>query len=88
MKMFKHEFQVRATSGFTFPLDMLRYDCCYFAEERDARRVESTMGYKEVEEFNGMVIYLERVAEKSWKPTEDRWKSFGWDVRQHNVTPR
>ncbi len=88
MKMYNHEFTVKAVKGFTFPLDMLRYDGCFPADEKDARELETTIGYKSPVDFLGMEVRLEKTAEKSWKPTNGRWESFGWKVINHTMTPR
>lgn len=88
MKMFTHEFVVKAVKGYDFPIDMLRYDRCFPAEERCAREIEMTLGYKSPRDFLGMEVHLEKTAEKSWKPTAGRWESFGWKVIDHTMKPR
>ena len=66
-------------SGY-FPVDMLRYDHCWPADTESAMEVvnrdrDDLKGSRKVR-----VLCLDR---KGWKPTVDRWRSFGWDVKEH-----
>lgn len=55
-----------------FPMDMLRYDASYPSTSDDVVKI-SLKGPRVVKVCgtSGM---------KSWKPTADRWRSFGWQV--------
>lgn len=59
------------TGNSWFPFDMLRYDCCYPYTENDSAELAND---------DLRVVRLSRFADKNWKPTEGRWKSFGWDL--------
>lgn len=79
-KMFSHEFVVEGT--FSFPTDMLRYDHCYPAGQDDVSKIldKAPRGEK-------MRVKLAARAEKAWRPTEGRWRSFGWHVldKEHRI---
>ena len=65
---------VVAGSG-RFPVDMLRYDCCYPANGESAEGILSDGAYggegmREVRLISCMVT----------RPTAERWRSFGWVV--------
>jgi len=62
-----------------FPLDMLRYDSCFFDSEGDARKV-ATSGCPATGDLRvkGPVTLRRYVELKDDEPTEARWSSFGW----------
>lgn len=68
----------KVTGRVRFPFDMLRYDSCYPASERDSNVIEATTyddkGPFEVElkSHSESVIYN--------GPTDARWRSFCWQV--------
>lgn len=70
--------EFRATGRGNFPLDMLRYDCCYPAQPADveAMRGNSRTPLRTVTLFTT----------NKRGPTLGRWASFGWPVR--NDEPR
>ncbi|MAG26344.1 hypothetical protein CMI47_12410 [Candidatus Pacearchaeota archaeon] len=60
----------------TFPLDMLRYDCCWPVSSEDAANIDSDYNRER------RVVNLKMV---SWQgaqgqPTVERWRSFLWGV--------
>jgi hypothetical protein len=57
-----------------FPIDMLRYDACYPASERDAATI--------ITSFEGAPIVSRVRLTLSFKGryTPDRWRSFLWNV--------
>jgi len=70
--MLTETFKVQGSGEF--PIDMLRYDACYPADESDARTMLEGFG-------SGMhTVYLrKRYAKKNEQQlTPDRWRSFGW----------
>lgn len=69
-------FTVMGKAG-TFPTDMLRYDCCFPANQ-DA----SLFGKSFNPDANGLIcVALKRyVSRKDQMPTSERWASFGWKV--------
>jgi DUF1680 family protein len=74
----RHKFTVRGK--VTFPLDMLRYDCCYPATQEDVAKMAESLYTSD-----GCEIQLEAFRDKKWQPTKERWKSFLWEVIHHEV---
>lgn len=71
-------------SEAVFPLDMLRYDSCFFVNESDARALEAN------NLRSGGEIKLRRYVEHGLReaPTEARWSSFGWIINGEVETSR
>jgi hypothetical protein len=67
MKKSYYEFVVRGTSSF--PLDMLRYDCCYPASQDGVSNMIGRGGSTR-----------EVTLKADSPPTPGRWASFGWQV--------
>lgn len=68
----KYTFEVTGTGKF--PVDMLRYDCCWPAREgTDTRPI---LGDNDDGSLKVQTIRLESHKE----PTTRRWQSFGWRV--------
>jgi len=69
-----YTFEVKPTRGLlSFPLDMLRYDCCYPLSECDASCLRfATEGVIETPVIIALTGH--RV------PTFQRWLSFGWEA--------
>ena len=79
MTCYLHTFSVRGRGRF--PVDMLRYDCCYPVTGIGADRLLDTDMKTE------RTIVLRRVTRTSnWEPTEGRWSSFGWYVIRDSHT--
>ncbi len=66
----------KTSNTAVFPLDMLRYDTCFFASETDARRVEAAGDLR----VKGEVKLKRYVETKHDIPTDARWSSFGWII--------
>jgi hypothetical protein len=63
----------------TFPVDMLRYDCCYPTSSDGACSILTH--YTDSEYNKERKVELSMVVEhKNQRPTEARWISFGWTV--------
>ncbi len=77
---YKTTFKVIGTG--TFPLDMLRYDCCYPLDSSTASDLGLEPRLEEV------TVYLEKWHQGTSYPriTEGRWRSFGWRVVVHEKT--
>jgi hypothetical protein len=69
MKACVHEFEVHGNGKV--PEDMLRYDCCYPA--RTSGLMAGLDGY----------AVMHTIGPRDWKPTDGRWASFGWTVKNH-----
>lgn len=69
-KMRVYKFTVKG--GGMFPYEMLRYDACEFVSDEDMMTA-ANVGIRRVNlQFN--VWNVQRL------PTEQRWRSFGWEV--------
>ena len=70
------------TGNFEFPIDMLRYDACYPHQQVDVSAIDQVKRYHKM-----VTVTLEHTdVDKNWKPTTDRWASFGWRVEKTMVT--
>lgn len=70
--------QFTVTGHGVFPFDMLRYDRCFPATERDSHTVEhTTRGRLATGEARTVTLTM---ADPKRLPTEARWQSFGWTV--------
>lgn len=71
-------FVVRGT--LQFPADMLRTDACFPATPDDVNNMmDSITGtYDKPTPVTITLVHVTDV--KGWKPTSQRWESFGWDV--------
>jgi len=71
--LYATEFTVRGKGHF--PIDMLRYDACHPATQEDVAWMASEHEERE--------LMLRRIGtNKQWKPTAERWSSFGWVVTE------
>ena len=70
------KFVVRRTGYGTFPMDMLRYDCCWPADTTSALNVGRIVETQGVRDEQPDITLL------TWQTgiTPDRWASFGWTV--------
>lgn len=59
-----------------FPVDMLRYDCCFPLSGDDAENIIA----HSAEESEHSLRKVRLVSNTLWRPTVDRWSSFGWVV--------
>lgn len=66
---------VRGTNR-PFPIDMLRYDCCWPARPEDVALIQCPLSQRE------KVCYI-RLNTLKGPPTADRWASFGWEIEGH-----
>ena len=96
--MYATRFTVVGTGPF--PMDMLRYDCCYPARSQDAMEIGLSLArgsdaVRTLDRHVGGTPYaVTLVRTTRTKPTGgkggvtlDRWKSFGWDLStvEHSV---
>ena len=63
------------TGNGDFPIDMLRYDCCW-PSENAARMCLDTYSSTREDRMKLRTIKMHSYKE----PTIDRWSSFGWSV--------
>lgn len=76
-------YQRFTVTGFgEFPIDMLRYDCCFPENESDSGRIAPR-------NYGQRSVKLARTVErKSDHPTQARWQSFGWSVDEDSIETR
>src|SRR5262245_3246387 len=77
MNLYRQEWTVEGV--LPFPIDMLRYDRCFPADEAQSAAITRTL--------NGYVGGHTQVrVARFWRgdmpkyPTADRWRAFGWDI--------
>lgn len=81
-KFHKIEFVVRGDSGF--PTDMLRYDACYPESEEDSGKIDRSNRHEEGPFMIRLRSQDANVIRNG--PTDDRWRSRGWQVVANTVT--
>lgn len=59
-----------------FPVDMLRYDCCFPASEKDVVAISKSMKTPNRQEVVAIHLFS-----AYGKVTPERWASFGWQVK-------
>lgn len=71
------DFTVVGTGAF--PVDMLRYDCCYPVDTDSALAI--VVGFRD-SDYNEVrrVSLRMRVTTPREGPTAERWLSFGWSI--------
>lgn len=83
-KMYRIEFEVRPEKpifGGVFPIDMLRYDSCYPSSSIDVNWIiaDRMVADGRPNDYTITLVHREHGGRK-WRPTEARWRSFGWRV--------
>lgn len=73
-KMYLMELTVSGLGSF--PYDMLRYDHCWPVTGTDAAAIQPHQSATQARE----VVLRTYQVNKDWRPTVDRWQSFGWRV--------
>lgn len=66
-----------------FPLDMLRYDCCFPASQNDVATISKTL-HRPGNELHTVTLRYVREYKPNG-PTDARWESFGWHVSNRMV---
>lgn len=81
MKQYYYVVEVNQTRGaLPFPVDMLRYDGLYPRGETDSGRITDTLQDWRAVPFGGSIELSGWHEGVHWRPTYDRWDSFGWQV--------
>ncbi len=65
-----------------FPLDMLRYDSCWPSTQSDVAALDYIReDFRKPPNEKSRRVALSRCHKtKGFKPTSDRWESFGWHI--------
>jgi hypothetical protein len=79
--MYSIQFTVEGRGAF--PVDMLRYDCCFPDDQGSAMRIQ--IGARQGDSYSVKLSIFART--KAVAPTTARWQSFGWRVTEIG-TPR
>lgn len=75
--MAMHKIKFTVIGHGRFPIDMLRYDCCFPYQEVDAQEIAR---HENGDSEQYPVAIMRYADDKKWRPTEGRWKSMGWNV--------
>lgn len=70
-----HRFRVTGTGPF--PVDMLRYDCCWPADQDSAVYIAASIPNGLPEGFKHSITLT-----GCQRPTIARWHSFGWQIKE------
>lgn len=74
-------FTMEATGLSCLPLDMMRYDRVTPLGQNDVSELSCIDIPREKDEKPMRVEFLHTAhGEKNWKPTEERWITFGWKL--------
>lgn len=78
------------TGRYPFPVDMLRYDEVHPLRSEDAAAITESLAPTERRSLESSSrVRLARFSTHGlWRPTEGRWRSFGWSVDEASVTER
>lgn len=63
-----------------FPVDMLRYDCCFPATESDSELIEGSAGTVMLGKRPVLIKKTSRFKSVDRAFSLERWRSFGWEV--------
>lgn len=80
MDVYEHFFTVWGTKPF--PVDMLRYDCCWPATAADSMAIEQSIANRASQTV--VVRLMSRIQRRHWHPATDRWRSFGWRMTDYS----
>ena len=61
-----------------FPLDMLRHDCAYPADQESVAAIMAGLRWAASRKRSREVLVVRLVSHRP--PTSERWRSFGWTV--------
>ncbi|MDP9275899.1 MAG: hypothetical protein M3O99_09950 [Chloroflexota bacterium] len=75
-----------AVEGFgDFPLDMLRHDCAYPADEESVAAIMAGLRWAASRKRSRETLRVRLLSHRA--PTSDRWRSFGWTVTASRPDP-
>jgi hypothetical protein len=61
-----------------FPLDMLRHDCAYPADEESVAAITAGLRWAATRKRARELLLVRLVSHRA--PTVERWRAFGWTV--------
>jgi hypothetical protein len=62
-----------------FPLDMLRHDCAYPADQESVAAMMAGLRWAASRKRSRELLVVRLVSDRA--PTSERWRSYGWNVR-------
>jgi hypothetical protein len=75
-----------AVEGFgDFPLDMLRHDCAYPADEESVAAMTAGFRWAASRKRSRELLVVRLVSHRA--PTSERWRSYGWTVTASRPEP-
>ena len=75
MKLYQITYEV--TGSISFPIDMLRYDGSWPADEGQSLPIMDAIHHQN---DGPVTVRLRTNRERNWQPTAARWQSFGYSV--------
>ena len=68
-----------------FPLDMLRHDCAYPADQESVAAIMAGLRWAASRKRSRELLLVRLVSHRA--PTSERWRSFGWTVTASRPEP-
>ena len=68
-----------------FPLDMLRHDRAYPADQESVSAITAGFRWAAARRRSRDLIVVRLVSDR--EPTPERWRAFGWTVRTSGLEP-
>jgi hypothetical protein len=68
-----------------FPLDMLRHDCAYPADQESVAAIMAGLRWAASRKRSRELLVVRLVSNRA--PTSERWRSFGWIVTAAGPEP-
>ena len=68
-----------------FPLDMLRHDCAYPADEESVAAIMAGLRWAASRKRSRELLQVRLLSHRA--PTSERWRSFGWTVTVPQLEP-
>ena len=68
-----------------FPLDMLRHDCAYPADQESVAAIMAGLRWAASRKRSRELLVVRLVSDRA--PTSERWRAFGWTVTTSSADP-
>ena len=79
----RFEFAVEGVGDF--PLDMLRHDCAYPADQESVAAIMAGLRWAASRKRSRETLHVRLVSHRA--PTSERWRTFGWTVTASRTEP-
>ena len=77
--------KILVEGSWSFPIDMLRYDQLFPRGSEDSYYIMESFLPDAQTKKPYRIELLGLKHHSYWKPTEERWRSFGWKVVEHKI---